>query len=325
MRLPILVLAFWTSSLFANGHGSALFQYEGKSYYKKDLNPALQQAIYEMERQSYERLQKIIDAHLLEKYASEEAKKKGLTVEKFAEQTFQGRKVTEKEAKDWFETNKSRLGGREFNTIKSDIMQLLQSQEDEKVRATVVAKIKKDGKFQTSLTEPKAPVVNISVEGFPSKGAKNPKVTIVEFADYKCPHCRDASKTLKAVYEKYKDKVQMVYLDFPIDRSGLSRTIAEGAACADKQNKFWEYHYKAFDEQSNLNANSPMEFAKQLNLDSKAFETCMKTDEVKNKIEKSRKEGERVGIEGTPTIFFNGQKIVGHSQENLEESLKKLL
>ncbi len=324
MRLPVLLFAFWTSSLFASGQ-APLFQYEGKPFYKKDLNPALQQAIYEMERQSYERIQKVIDAHLLEKYAAAEAKKKGITVEKYAEQTFQGRKVSEKEAKDWFETNKSRLGGREFNLIRGDIIQLLQSQEDEKIRGTVVAKIKKEGKFQTQMTEPKAPVVDISFEGFPTKGAKNPKVTIVEFADYKCPHCRDASKTLKTVFEKYKDKVQMVYLDFPVDRSGVSKTIAEGAVCADKQNKFWEYHYKAFDEQSNLNANSPIEFAKQLNLDSKAFETCMKMDETKKKIDKARMEGERVGIEGTPTIFFNGQKIVGHSQENLEESLKKML
>ena len=302
-----------------------LFQFRGKTVTAKELSPALQQALYEIDRQRFQNATKVMDAYVLEQFVNEESKKKNLTVEQFEQQMFKGKKVGEKEAKEWFESNKARLGGREFTALKNDIVQLLQSQEDEKVRTTVLAKIKQDGKFQLQMTEPQAPKVEIASQGFPSKGTKTPLVTIVEFADYRCPHCKDASMSLKAVVEKFKDKVQLVYLDFPLDRGGVARTVADGAVCADQQNKFWDYHYMAFNEQGSLATSSPAEFAKKLKLDSKAFETCLKADQTKKKVDMARAEGERVGVDGTPAIYLNGRKHVGHSEKSLEDAIKKLL
>jgi protein-disulfide isomerase len=65
-------------------------------------------------------------------------------------------------------------------------------------------------------------------------------VTIVEFADYQCPHCKIAAESLKKVTEKFKGKVRLVFMDYPINPSGISRAVAEASHCALEQGKFWE-------------------------------------------------------------------------------------
>ncbi len=311
-----------SSNLFADD--PVLYKLNGKSYTSHDFSPALKQSAYDIQHQAYENLQRVIDAQIMTEYVEQEAKKKGVSVEKYEEETFKGKEVSEKQAKAWYEENKARLGGRDFDSIKTDVLHYLQNQENEKVRAEKIKKIKESGKFQLTLTEPEAPVQNISVKGFPTKGNEKGKVTIVEFADYKCPHCRDASKALKSLYEKYKSKVQFVYMDFPLDRSGVSKKVAEGAVCADQQKKFWDYHYMAFGD-SNLNNNSPVEFAKKLKLNMKDFEACLSSPETTKKVDLSRSEGERIGVDGTPAIYFNGRKVYGHNEQMLEDVLKKML
>lgn len=318
-----LALCLAAGSLQAN---EVLFEMGGKGHTSKDLSPALQQAVYDIQEQAYANLQKVVDAQIIEEYAETEAKKKGISVDEFEKKAFKGKTVGDKEAKKWFEDNKARLGGRDFDTLKKDIIGLLQNQEDDKVRTNLITKIKNEKKFKFVMQEPQAPVFEIKTAGFPSKGNPNAKVTIVEFADYKCPHCAHASEALKKVLDnsKYKDKVNFVYLDFPIDQSGVSKRVAEGAYCADQQKKYWDYHYLAFSEKS-LSANSPIEFAKKLKLDEKAFEKCLGSKEATQRVENGRIEGDRIGIRATPSIFVNGRKLYGNSQESIEEALKKIL
>jgi len=318
-----LALCFSASVLRAD-ESAALFQFNGKNYTSKDLSPALQQSNYEMQRQVYDNLQKVADEQIFEDYARAEAKKKGMTLEQYEAQTFKGKVATEKEAKAWFEENKARLGGREFESIKKDIINLLQSQESEKLRTAALEKVKANGKFKFLMAEPKAPVVEISYQGFPSKGNEKAKVHIVEFADYGCGHCKHASKALKSLTDKYKDKVQFTYLDFPLGRTETSKKVAEGGVCADKQKKFWDYHYMAFGEAS-LTDKSPVEFAKNLKLDMKAFEACLASPDTAKKVESAKNEGVRIGVNGTPAIFFKGRKIYGYDEKMLEDELKKLL
>jgi protein-disulfide isomerase len=319
-----LALCLFSGALQAGDKEEPLFTFEGKTYTTKDLTPGLQQASYDIAHQAHGNLQRVVDAQILEDYVNREAKKKGIPVDKFREDAFKGKQLGDKEVKAWFEANKARLGGRDLSALKGDILNLLQSQENDKVKTTVLTKLKKDGKFNFLPKEPEAPTLVINTQGYPSKGDPKAKVTIVEFADYKCPHCRDASHALKKVYEKYKNKVHFVYLDFPIDRSGISKKVSEGAVCADQQKKFWDYHYMAYDE-SNLTIDSPKALATKLKLDMKAFETCLASPETTRKVDAAKNEGERLGIDGTPSIYFNGRKVYGNNEQLLEEALKKIL
>ena len=129
----------------------------------------------------------------------------------------------------------------------------------------MIEKIKKETSFEFLLKKPIAPVVNINIDGFPMTGNKKSEVTVVEFADYQCPHCKHAYEIMKKLKKDHKDKFKLVFIDFPINRSGISRKVAEGAYCAMQQGKFWEYHGAAFDAQSSLNNDSAKSLAEGLN------------------------------------------------------------
>ena len=301
-----------------------LYKSSGNEVYEKDLSPAARQAIYEAKKMYFDTVQKIVEGNLLEQYVETEAKKSKKSRSEIEASLFDIQ-ISEKDAKMWYEQNKARLGGRPFTAIKGDITQYLLRQEQEKKKMHVVSKVKKEKKFTFSLVEPKPPVIEIIHSGYPFKGTSKPKVTIVEFADYKCPHCKEASKILQSVLEKYKDKVKLVFLDFPLRKESVSTTIAEGGVCADSQNKFWEYHNAAFEQQNDLKSSSPEGIAKKIGLKLNDFSECMKLSKTKEKVSNSRREGERIGVQGTPAIFINGRKHSGYSIESITEEIEKIL
>ena len=301
-----------------------LYSLDKKEISVADLAPAAQQALYEASRQFYDSIKQIIDNNLLEDYVNELAAKKGKSTSDIEEELFMG-KVSENEVREWYEQNKARIGNRPFEGIKNDIDNYLSQQKTEDLRSSVLKQIKAKKKLKLRLNEPVAPRMHINHEGFPGKGSHNPKVTIVEFADYKCPHCREASETLKEIMDRFNENVRLVYLDFPLRTEGVSYQIAAGGVCAAAQGKFWKYHYKAFEKQLSLTEDSPLQLARDLSMDTEKFKACMADQSTREKIMRAREEGERIGVQGTPAIYINGRKHAGYQKDSLEDEIRKLL
>jgi protein-disulfide isomerase len=226
--------------------------------------------------------------------------------------------------KAWYEENKSRIPPNyQFDQIKGEIAKIVKQEEMKKKRESVVEKIKKDKKFSLALTAPVSPVIELKTDGFPSKGKDGAKVTVVEFADYQCPHCKSAAEAMKKISEKMKDRLKFVYIDFPINPSGISKLVAEGSHCAGEQGKYWEYHYKAFEGQSTLDKESPSKLAKELKLDEAKFKACFDGTKSKAIVEKGRQEGDRIGVSGTPYIIINNRRYLGaHTVEALTKEIE---
>jgi len=152
----------------------------------------------------------------------------------------------------------------------------------------------------------KSPTITIAD---PQNGPGNAKITIVEFADYNCSHCAEINVVLKQVIAKYPQDVRLVWKDFPFLAPLETTWQAHMAArCAGKQNKFWEYHDTLFENQTNLGKAQFLEMAKMLNLNLSLFESCINNEDTRPLVEKSFKEGQDIGIDGTPTFFINGEK-----------------
>lgn len=309
-----------------NGQNEALFEYNNKVYTKKDLPVSIQQALYDADSEHLSRIKKIIDNGILDLHVKELAAKSEKDPQAIKNELATV-ETSEEEAKKWYQANKARLGGRNFESIKKDILQFLSHNEGEKALNKLVYELKSKNKFVSKIDELKPfQVDQISIEGYPSKGPKDAKVTIVEFADYRCPHCREASEVFKKVLDKYKGKsVRYVYLDFPLSQGGLSSSIAYGAVCAANQGKFWEYHYMAFDRQLTLNAESPASFAKELKLNEEKFNNCMASNDTKEVVNKSYKEGMRIGVRATPAVYINGLKVEGHEEASISQQIDKFL
>lgn len=305
----------------------ALYSFGGKTISAVDLTPAQQQQIFELEAQKFEMHRAFIDKIVLDVYFAEEAKKKSKTAEDVEKAAFDVKEPSEKALKAWYAKNKAHIPPNyEFDKIKAEIVKIVKDDELKGKRTALLEKVKKSGKFALIAKMPVGPTVDVKTDGYPFKGKEGSKLTVVEFADFQCSHCKAASEVFKKVAAKYSDKMKYVFVDFPINPSGISKIVAEGSHCAAEQNKYWEYHYKAFDGQTKLDKDSAIKFAKELKLDEPKFKACFEGTKGKAMVEKGRTEGDRIGVSGTPYLLFNGHRYLGaHTVEAVTKEVETYL
>ena len=164
-------------------------------------------------------------------------------------------------------------------------------------------------------------------------GSKSPKVTIIEYADYQCPGCSAAAPKAKALAEKYKDHVRLIFRNFPIASSHPNaRAAAAVAEAAGLQGKFWEMNkllYTNQDAWKNANAterdNIFKSYAEQLKLNIDQYKTDIASNKVKNKIDFDMALGRKHGVAATPTFYINGKNTEMDSSGSIESSVKEAL
>jgi protein-disulfide isomerase/uncharacterized membrane protein len=145
-------------------------------------------------------------------------------------------------------------------------------------------------------------------------------VIIVEFSDFLCPFCKTASEMIKSAAAGFGDKVGIIFMNFPLDKScnpDLKKTIhegactlAKGAICAAWQLRFDEYQETVFNlRPENADPAVMRQIAVLSRLDIPQFELCMESAQVKAELKKQVNESNRLGIHSTPTLFINGRLI----------------
>ena len=150
------------------------------------------------------------------------------------------------------------------------------------------------------------------------KGDANAPVTIIEFADFQCPYCgRFFSQTEPQIDKTYiqTGKVRFGYYDFAF-LGQESNWAAEAAECAADQDKFWEYHDKLYSSQSGenqgaFNKDNLKKLAKDLGLDTRAFNECLDSGKYTQLIQDESSAASSIGVRSTPTFLVNGQPLVG--------------
>jgi len=145
----------------------------------------------------------------------------------------------------------------------------------------------------------------------PKKGASNPAITVVEFADYQCLPCRELSINLDVLLRTIPE-VQLVWKDLP---NGSAHELAVPSAvagrCAAAQGKFWEYHDAIFDKQSFLSATILSSTAQEVGLDTVKFQNCFDKQDTLPLVNKDLEEATALQITATPTIFVGDERITG--------------
>jgi protein-disulfide isomerase len=169
----------------------------------------------------------------------------------------------------------------------------------------------------------------VATAGYPARGPATAPVTIVEFSDFECPFCSRLFPTLKAVENIYLDRVRIVYRQFPLRRiHPFAEKAAEASLCANEQGKFWEMHDSLFGDQEHLTIEALKARAVQLKLDTRAFNACLDSGKQVAAIDKDIADGAKAGVNGTPTMFINGRRLLGAQpfaeiQAVIEDELKK--
>lgn len=151
-------------------------------------------------------------------------------------------------------------------------------------------------------------VVEIRTEGAPSHGSVAAGVTVVEFSDYECPHCAAAVPLLRQIARDLEGRIRMVHMNFPLSGHTHAMPAARAALAAGRQGKFWEMNDLLFQNQRHLEPQDIERYATQLGLDMTRFRADVASPEIEAAIQATRREGERLQINGTPTIFINGRR-----------------
>ena len=145
-----------------------------------------------------------------------------------------------------------------------------------------------------------------------------PAVTLVEFGDFQCSHCQAFAL---GIGRRLKDefvnagRIRFEYRHFSFIGEESFRA-AEASECAADQGKFWEYHDTVFENWDTPNTGAYSDdnlkgFASRLGLDRGAFDSCLDSGKYRGKVDDDIREGERLGVNATPTLFLNGRKVEG--------------
>jgi protein-disulfide isomerase len=174
------------------------------------------------------------------------------------------------------------------------------------------------------------------------KGTGEPVMTIVEFADFRCSHCKQAAAPLHSFTTNHPD-VKLIYKFFPLDGQcnealggrgdGVSCGLAYAALCAEQgHQKGWAVHDYIYEHQTEITAAGNIdknieEISKAVQIPLEDLQACIKKPETREAVSKMAKEGDTAKIQGTPAIFVNG-RVLDRGQmipvlEGAYRSLKK--
>jgi protein-disulfide isomerase len=175
-------------------------------------------------------------------------------------------------------------------------------------------------------SDPYADVLKkIDVKGRPTRGSKDAKVTLVNYDDFECPFCSRMHETLfPGIFKEYGDRVLFIYKDYPLEEiHPWAVHAAVDANCLNAQNAdaYWDYadylHHNqhAITEKGRDGQNAELdklatEQGQKHNLDVPKLQACVKAQDEKG-VRASMSEGDAVGVDATPTMFINGQKLDG--------------
>jgi len=147
-----------------------------------------------------------------------------------------------------------------------------------------------------------------NVDNAPAKGPKDAAVTLVEFADFRCSHCRTAAPLIARAAKRYGKSVRVVFMPFPLQNNPMSMAAAEASLAAGAQGKFWQMHDALFADRkgdfTNANLNR---LARKIGLDMKRFEKDMAQGAYRAQVLALKEQGVAAGVEGTPSLFINGR------------------
>jgi protein-disulfide isomerase len=131
-------------------------------------------------------------------------------------------------------------------------------------------------------------------------------VTVVEYGDFECPHCKQAAPAVKLLLERFSGRIRFVYRHFPLEEvHPHALQAAEAAETAGAQGKFWKMHDLLFDDQSHLKAGDLESYAARLQLDMARYAAEMKDHAYLQRIREHQQSGRESGVRSTPTFFVN--------------------
>ena len=307
-----LVIAFAAPArvMAAADSGPVLAEIGNHKITQPEVDAKIRIKLYDARKEA---LDQMVDDYLLQ----QAARKDKLSVADYVKREVTDKaaaSVTDATAKKFYDENKDKIpalkSAGSYDKIKDRLIAALRQREVQQDQEELMARLRKDGNAKI-LLEPPRISVNLGESSHPTLGSKDAAVKVIEFADFQCPFCKRSEDAVKAIREKYGDRIELVFMDFPLSFHPNAMPAANTARCANAQGKFWPYHDALFADQSKLDPASLKAIAKKLGLDSAKFDACFEKNQYSAAIQKDLEEGRRLNVSGTPAFFIDGRELVG--------------
>ncbi|HEY3134777.1 MAG TPA: thioredoxin domain-containing protein [Blastocatellia bacterium] len=298
----------------------------GKPITSGDIEDALKPIIFSVQEQIYDLRKKELDLRINDLLLDQEAKKQNKTPDALYESEISPRvrKITDDDARKFYDENKNKINGT-FAEVRAQIVQYLENREQSNAASSYAERLRSRASVQVFLRPPDPPVFEISIEDRPWKGGTNAPVTVIEFTDFECPSCGATQPDLEEVAREFGDKVKLVARNFPLDQHKHAFEAAEAAEAAREQGKYWEYAALLFKNQKALETEKLKEYASQVGLDRKRFDAALDSHKYAGRVKQDLVDGEKVGIDSTPTLFINGKRVRARTREDLKAAIEAAL
>lgn len=294
--------------------GEVVATVNGTAITTGELETALGARLASLEEQVFTLKREQLEAMIAERLLAAEAGRRGISVEALQEQEIVARvePVTDADIDQFVKTNAARLPA-DTSALRPRIRAYLENERLETRRDAYVASLRSAAEVDVRLAPPKIYRASVGADGFPSRGPKDAKVTVVEFSDFHCPYCRAVQPTLNALLARYPNDVRLVYRHLPLDQlHPQARRASEASWCADRQGKFWAFHDALYAGGSDASPATLARIAGNAGLDAGVFEACLASGQAAAAVEKDVEEAGRHGLTGTPGFFVNGRPLTGN-------------
>ena len=292
----------------SSGNDSVVAVVNGAKVTQGDLEQKHSANLFQARNKYYEEERKVLDQYIDELIIQQAAQKEGLTPEELLKRHTEsagGVDPSDEALRVYYEgldTSES------FDSVKDKIREYLKQRRINKARTAYLQSLKAAAKVEVDLAAPRA---ETSMKDVAIRGAKDAKVTVVEFADFECPYCQQMEPKLEKLQKEFEGKLAFAYKDFPLPMHSHAQKAAEAAHCAGEQGKFWEYHDLLFSNHK-LDIAGLKETARTLNLNGEAFDKCLDTGAMAAAVKVNLDEATTLSLGGTPGFFINGRYLEGN-------------
>jgi len=175
----------------------------------------------------------------------------------------------------------------------------------------------------------------IDVAGRPVRGNAGSKVTIVNFDDFECPFCSRMHATLfPGLLKEYGDRIKIIYKDYPlveIHPWAMHAAVDGNCLAAQSNEAYWDFADYVHGNQRTISGKSVPEAFTNLDqaardqgakykIDQEKLNACVKKQDESG-VRASMAEGDKLGVDSTPTMFINGERLSGAVPEQQMRSL----
>ena len=174
---------------------------------------------------------------------------------------------------------------------------------------------------------------SIAITGRPERGNKDAKVTIVNYDDFECPFCSRMHQTLfPDLMKTYGNQVRVVYKDYPlveIHPWAMHAAVDANCLAAQSNDAYWEFADYDHANQKAINGEKrdvteederldqiTLDLGKKHNVNVDQLQACVKKQD-ETAVRASMAEGDKLGVDATPTMFVNGERLSGVQTDSM--------